>query len=81
MRFTQSQHLEMSRRLHERAKKNPDPEKAKKQAAMANVFKLLAAKAAKQGAESTRRRRPATSQGPSVDHNGWDQSVAIIQEI
>jgi hypothetical protein len=36
----------MANRLHERAK-NTDPEKAKKQAAMANVFRALAEKAAK----------------------------------
>jgi hypothetical protein len=52
MRFTRSQHLEMAERLRERAKKNPDPEKAKKQAAMANTFRLLARRAAKQGAKS-----------------------------
>jgi hypothetical protein len=42
----------MSRRLDERAKKNPDPEKATKQAAMANTFRLLARRAAKRGAKS-----------------------------
>jgi hypothetical protein len=42
----------MSRRLDERAKNNPDPEMAKKQAAMANTFRLLARRAAKQGAKS-----------------------------
>jgi hypothetical protein len=46
MRFTSDQHSEMANRLHERAK-NTDPEKAKKQAAMANVFRALAEKAAK----------------------------------
>jgi hypothetical protein len=44
--------MEMSERLHERAKKNADPVKAKKQAAMANTFRLLARRAAKQGAKS-----------------------------
>jgi hypothetical protein len=52
MRFTRSQHLDMSRRLDERAKKNPDPEKATKQAAMANRFRLLARRAAKRDAKS-----------------------------
>jgi len=42
----------MAERLHERAKQNPDPEKATKQAAMANTFRLLARRAAKQGAKS-----------------------------
>jgi hypothetical protein len=49
MRFSSNQHME--KRLDERAKKDADPEKAKKQAAMARVFRLLAAEAAKQGAE------------------------------
>ncbi|MFY9954977.1 hypothetical protein [Bradyrhizobium sp.] len=44
--------MEMAKRLHERAKQNPDPEKAKKQAAMANTFRLLARRAAKRGAKS-----------------------------
>jgi hypothetical protein len=52
MRFTSDQQMEMSKRLHERAKKNPDPEKAKKQAVMANTFRLLARRAAKQAAKS-----------------------------
>ena len=51
MRFTSDQHTEMAERLDERAKQNPDPEKAKKQAAMANTFRLLARRAAKQGRE------------------------------
>jgi len=42
----------MEERPHERAKQNPDPERAKKQAAMANTFRLLARRAAKQGAKS-----------------------------
>ena len=62
MRYTSDQYMQMSKRLDECAWKNADPEKAKKQAATANVFRLLAAKAAKQGAESAWRRRPATSQ-------------------
>jgi hypothetical protein len=45
MRFTSDQHTEMAERLHERAKQNPDPE-------MANTFRLLARRAAKQGAKS-----------------------------
>jgi hypothetical protein len=52
MRFTRDQHTEMAERLHERATQNPDREKAKKQAAMANTFRLLARRAAKQGAKS-----------------------------
>jgi hypothetical protein len=44
--------MEMSRRLDERAKQNPDLEKAEKQAAMANTFRLLARRVAKQGAKS-----------------------------
>ena len=52
MRFISDQHTEMAERLDERAKQNPDPEKAKKQAAMANTFRLLARRAAKQGAKS-----------------------------
>ena len=51
MRYTSDQYMELSKRLDERAKKNPAPEKAKKQAAMANAFRRLAAKAAKQGTE------------------------------
>ena len=52
MRYSHDQHMKMAKRLHERAKQNPDPEKAKKQAAMANTFRLLARRAAKQGAKS-----------------------------
>jgi hypothetical protein len=52
MRFNSDQHSKMAERLHERAKQNTDPEKAKKQAAMANTFRLLARRAAKQGAKS-----------------------------
>ena len=52
MRLTSDQHTEMAERLDERAKQNPDSEKAKKQAAMANTFRLLARRAAKQGAKS-----------------------------
>jgi hypothetical protein len=52
MRFNSDQHSEMAERLHARAKKNPDPVKAKKQAAMANTFRLVARRAAKEGAKS-----------------------------
>jgi hypothetical protein len=52
MRFSHDQHKEMSKRLHERSKAERNPEAAKKQAAMANVFRQLAEKAAKQGAKS-----------------------------
>ena len=52
MRYSHDQHMEMARRLHEHAKQNPDPEKAKKQAAMANTFRLPARRAAKRGAKS-----------------------------
>jgi hypothetical protein len=48
MRFTS----DLAERLHESAKQNPDPEKAKKQAAMANTFRVLARRVAKQGAKS-----------------------------
>jgi hypothetical protein len=51
MRFSQEQHTEMAKRLHERAKKTPEPQKAKRQAELANVFRPLAAKATKQGAK------------------------------
>jgi hypothetical protein len=51
MRFTAGQHMEMSRRQHERASKSINLEKAKKLAKMANVFRRLAAKATKQGAK------------------------------
>ena len=47
MRFTSDQHLEMASRLDDRARMNADQETAKKQAAMAKVFRLLAVKAAK----------------------------------
>jgi hypothetical protein len=52
MRFTRGQHSEMAERLDERASRNTDPAKAEKQAAMANTFRLLARRAAKQGAKS-----------------------------
>jgi hypothetical protein len=52
MRFTSDQHSEMAKRLQERASKNTDPEKAMRQAALARVFRLLAARAEKQGANS-----------------------------
>ncbi|MFY9958806.1 hypothetical protein [Bradyrhizobium sp.] len=43
----------MAKRLDERAKKSDDPKKVKKIAAMAkNTFRLLARRAAKQGAKS-----------------------------
>jgi len=48
MRFTYDQHMEMSKRLHERSKAERNPEAAKKQAAMANVFRQLAERAAEQ---------------------------------
>ena len=44
----------MANRLHERASKNTDPEEAKKQSAMANVFRRLAVKAAKQARNHVR---------------------------
>jgi hypothetical protein len=50
MRFTSDQHLEMSNRLDERSKAERDPKAAKKQAVMANVFRLLAVRAAKKTA-------------------------------
>jgi hypothetical protein len=52
MRFSPQSHMEMAKRLDERAKKSDDPKKAKKIAAMANTFRLLARRAAKQGAKS-----------------------------
>ncbi|MCS3726185.1 hypothetical protein [Bradyrhizobium betae] len=48
MRFKPEQHLEMARRLQARCEVEPDPEKAEKQARMANVFLRLAEKARKQ---------------------------------
>jgi hypothetical protein len=48
-RFTHDQYIKMLKRLDERVRKNAGPEKVKKQAAMANVFRLLAAKAAQAG--------------------------------
>ena len=48
MRYPSNQHMEMSKRLDERTKKHSDPKKAKRVAAVANVFRLLAEKAAKQ---------------------------------
>jgi hypothetical protein len=41
------QHMEMSKRLHERSKAERNPVAAKKQAAMAKVFRQLAERAAK----------------------------------
>ena len=58
MRFSQQQHREMARRLHERSKKNADPGKAKKQAAMANVFRMLAVRAAGQKINSSQKATP-----------------------
>ena len=52
MRFSHDQHEEMSKRLHERSKAERNPEAAEKQAAMANVFRQLAKRAAKQRAKS-----------------------------
>ena len=51
----------MANRLHERASKNTDHEEAKKQSAMANVFRRLAVTAAKQ-ARNHVRRKPTISQ-------------------
>jgi hypothetical protein len=42
MQFAHDQHMEMSKRLRERSKAERNPEAAKKQAAMANVFLQLA---------------------------------------
>ena len=68
MRYTAQQHLEMTRHLHERSEKEPDPEKAAKQAAMANVFRLLAAEAARQKINSPQRATPMIGEpGPSAD--------------
>lgn len=47
MRHTAEQHMKMAQHLHERARNNPDPRLAKKQEAMANVFRLLARRAEK----------------------------------
>jgi hypothetical protein len=62
LRFTYNQHIEMSKRLHKRSKAERNPESAKKPAAMANVFRLLATRAAKQVAEITAGPTPPTSQ-------------------
>jgi hypothetical protein len=51
MRFGHDQHTEMAKRLYERSKTERNPEAAKKQAAMAKVFRQLAERAAKQAAE------------------------------
>ncbi|MCA1470327.1 hypothetical protein I6F09_20780 [Bradyrhizobium sp. IC3195] len=48
MRFKPEQHLEMARRLQARCETQLDPKKAEKQARMANVFRRLAERAAKQ---------------------------------
>jgi hypothetical protein len=44
MKFSPRQHLKMASLLNGRATKNPDPERAKKQKALAKVFRLLARK-------------------------------------
>ena len=69
MRFNQRQHLKMASVLDSRSEMNPDPVKARKQLAMANVFHVLAQKA---GAEERRRVaqlpiRPMTDE-PGVRH-------------
>jgi hypothetical protein len=48
MQFTHDQHMEMSKRLHERSKAERNPKAAKKRAATANVFRQLAERAAEQ---------------------------------
>jgi hypothetical protein len=62
MRHFRDQHLEMAQRLHERAQRNSDLKQAKKQAAMARVFRLLAAKAASQGPMARQRRKRIINQ-------------------
>jgi hypothetical protein len=63
MRFTSDQHSEMAQRLDERANENADPVKAKKQAAMANTFRLLARRA-EAGHEIRVRAESGTSRYP-----------------
>jgi hypothetical protein len=57
----------VSTRLHERSKAERNPEAAKKQAAMAKVFRRLAERAAKQAAESGRADPTANEPVISVD--------------
>jgi hypothetical protein len=51
MMFTQRQHLKMASLLEDRAEMNSDSAKAEKQIAMANLFRILAQRAARVGGD------------------------------
>jgi hypothetical protein len=61
MRFTHDQHMEMSKRLHERSIAERNPEATKKKTAMVKVFRQPAEGPAEQ-ARNQREGEPATSQ-------------------